>query len=92
MTGGHLLISVPFGFREAMVHPVTHKISFQVFDKESIDMGLQALDHEGIEAQVEVLSISDEGWFIDDPATCRARYADGCPAAASVAMVRAWRK
>ncbi len=86
--GGSLLLSVPYGYREAVVHPVTFKVASQIFDYDSMKEGLEALESEGVSGELEVLTAKGYGWERTEPSTCRERYADGCPAAGAVAMVK----
>jgi len=90
--GGNLLISVPFGYKEALVHPATGKIASQVFDYGSLKEGEAVLYSEGVACEVEVLAAQKNGWEQVDAATCNLRYADGCPAAAAIAMIKCKKK
>jgi 2-polyprenyl-3-methyl-5-hydroxy-6-metoxy-1,4-benzoquinol methylase len=85
--GGHLLVSVPYGFRETLMHPVTHKIASQVFDHDSLSEGARVVEDGGVQTELVVLEASDSGWRRADPRACRARYAVGCPAAGAVAFL-----
>jgi hypothetical protein len=40
---GEFLISIPFGFRETVIHPVTFKIASQIFDYESVKKRIDLL-------------------------------------------------
>lgn len=90
--GGYMLVSVPFGYREVLIHPVTGKIASQGFDASAIQKGIQAMEREGISVDFEVFQATAEGWVPVEPAACNARYADGCPAAAAVAFIKGHRK
>ena len=81
-----MLISVPFGFREAIVHPITGKVASQVFDFPAIEEGIVALKGE-VTSKVEVFAARGTGWELTNPSTCNLRYADGCPAASAVALI-----
>lgn len=85
--GGHLLVSVPFGHREALIHPVTNKVASQVFDHESLAEGLDALRQKGVSYDVHVLEARPEGWLQVSPEECHVRYAESSPAAAAVALI-----
>jgi len=85
---GRVLISVPYGYREAIVHPVTGKIASQVFDFESMSIALNVLRKNGFEARLEVFEIQRDGWTVVDPECCERRYADRCPAAGAVAFLK----
>lgn len=89
--GGRLLLSVPYGFREVLTHPVTRRIGSQVFDFPSINEGIGVLGALGFETDLRVFQAYDNGWCQVSAADCRARYAQGCPAAAAVAFVSARR-
>lgn len=85
--GGELLVSVPFGYREAVTHPATGKKSSQIFDATAIEAGMEALHNSGIATEFEVMAATEQGWEIAAPKTCQARYADGTPAAGAVAFI-----
>lgn len=85
--GGSLLVSVPFGFREIMVHPVTRKKALQVFDYASIKVGATLLSDIGFAVRLEVFQAYDNGWHLVDPSKSNVKYADGCPAACAVAFL-----
>ena len=84
---GNLLISVPFGFREVLIHPKTGRVASQVFDSEAMQEGVRTLEHAGFSAKLEVFAAKNDGWHRTDPEGCQARYADGCPAAGAVAFL-----
>ena len=82
--GGRLLVSFPYGLREVLEHPSTHRIGSQVFDRNSLQHALQTLQDAGVKGRAEVYQAADRGWARVAPEACAARYADGCPAAAAV--------
>ena len=86
--GGSLLISVPFGYREALVHPATFKIASQVFDYPALLQGKEVLGQGGVDCEIETFAATDNGWISTDPRHVDARYADGCPAAGAVAFIK----
>ena len=86
--GGSLLISVPYGYREAIIHPITRKIASQIFDFEALREGIKVLEKQGFSCNLEVMAASENGWKAVDPITCNAQYADGCPAAGAVAFLK----
>ncbi len=86
--GGSILISVPFGDREALVHPATFKVASQVFDYSAVLQGQKVLQEEGVDCELEAFVATDNGWNSADPKKVNARYADGCPAAGAVAFIK----
>jgi len=86
-SGGRLLVSVPFGLSEAIVHPVTNRIAMQVFDDAALKSGISELSKYSISTRVRVFAAEDSGWCEINPERCTHRYADGVPAAAAVAFV-----
>ena len=84
---GSLLISVPYGHREVVLHPVTGKIHQQTFDYSSMKKALAVLETEGISCKMEVFAAGEMGWKPVDPLTCNLHYAEGCPAASAVAII-----
>lgn len=86
--GGELLVSFPFGVREALLHPATEMKSSQVFDLEALNAALVTLNNSDMTVTCEVFGIQTNGWSKVDPSTCNARYADGYPAAGAVAILR----
>ncbi|NDJ52432.1 MAG: class I SAM-dependent methyltransferase [Chloroflexi bacterium] len=85
--GGRLLVSVPFGYRQGLIHPVTMEVFSQVFDAPSIQVGLDALEKAGVSATVTVYQIGERGWDQVAPEESHARYADGTPGAGAVAFI-----
>jgi hypothetical protein len=88
---GALLITVPYGFAEALVHPVTRKIASQVFNERGLQNAVTTLRNDLVDCEYRVFQAFEDGWTQVDPASCTARYADGCPAAAAVAVITATR-
>lgn len=84
---GRFCISLPFGYREALVHPVTKKIASQVFDFDSLNIGIDILNSNGAVSNYEVFSIENGAWKNVDPSKCKNRYAHGWPAAGAVALL-----
>jgi hypothetical protein len=85
--GGQLLVSVPFGYRETLIHPATGKIFSQVFDFAAMQAGLVELQKAGVASELEVIAATKIGWGPVDPQTCTARYAENTPAAGAVAFI-----
>jgi glycosyltransferase involved in cell wall biosynthesis len=86
--GGKLLVSFPYGFPEVQTHPVTGKISSQVFGWNSVSECRSMLTEMGLLSCLEVFLATEKGWVqTDSPEDCRAKYADGCPAAQAVAFL-----
>lgn len=85
--GGAFLVSVPYGFREALVHPATGKVASQVFDFDSMSAAIGSVSGVVEDLRFEVFRARPEGWLPVDPESCQARYADGCPAAGAVAFL-----
>lgn len=88
---GGLLITVPYGFAEALVHPVTQKIASQVFDERALQSAITTLRNHVVDCELRVFQAFEDGWTQVNPASCTVRYADGCPAAAAVAVITATR-
>jgi len=86
--GGSVLISVPFGYREALIHPGTLKIASQVFDQQSMDRALDTFSSRGVRASLEIFEADSKGWKQVDAQRCAGRYAHGVPAARAVAFIR----
>lgn len=86
--GGNLLVSVPFGYRETLVHPGTGKIVSQVFDFAALQQGVARLGQAGVTAEIEVFAATATGWELTEGRTFSGRYADGCPAACAVAFIK----
>lgn len=89
--GGRLLISVPYGLREVVIHPATGRPSSQVFDQPAITEFLRLLHQDGLEAEAEIFVADEEGWRRSDVEPVERHYGEGCPGAAAVALVRARR-
>ena len=85
--GGRFLVSLPYGFREALVHPATGKVASQVFDFDAISSTIHTIFDVMEDVQFDVYHAQPEGWLPVDPESCHARYADGCPAAGAVAFL-----
>jgi len=86
-----MLVSVPYGFREALTHPRTGKVAFQVLGFASIERGLEVLNRQGFTTKLQVWQAQEQGWSLVKPQTCHAKYADGCPGAKAVALILAHR-
>ncbi len=89
---GQLLVTVPFGVREVVIHPKTGRTAHQVFDVASLAAGLEVMSRKGVATSAEVWEATERGWQRTRPETCKRRYADGCPAAAAVAVLRGVRR
>ena len=89
--GGSLLVSVPFGFREVLVHPVTKKRSSQVFDAKSLRAAVAALDESGLSSNYVVFEASTQGWSRVASGQSDARYGQRTPGAGAVALLHAER-
>jgi len=85
--GGNLLVSFPYGYREAIIHPCTGKVASQVMDYASIQQCLPVLDAKGISYALKVFAATSKGWMKVEPKECHARYAAGCPGATAVALI-----
>ncbi len=86
---GSLLVSVPYGFREVLIHPHTGKRSSQVFDLGCMQDACDFLTGLGMRTNLELFGIKDGVWQriseIDDPKSFR--YAQVGPAASGVAFI-----
>jgi hypothetical protein len=85
--GGRCLVSVPFGKRELVTHPLTSKFSSQVFDATAIREGMGTLRDCGVEAEFTMYAAADDGWRRTDPDSFSGRYAHGTPGASGVAIL-----
>jgi len=86
--GGRFLISVPYGYREVLIHPETGKGGSQTFSYNELSSAKELLDQLGFQANIEVYNITNHGWELTDSKLCKARYADGTPAASAVAFLK----
>ena len=86
-SNGKFCLSVPYGFEETKVHPVTNKIAFQVFGYNALFNALSVLKENKIDAQLTVYGINNNKWIKMDPTKCESRYGDGYPAAGAVAFI-----
>ncbi len=84
---GKFCLSVPYGFEETKVHPLTNKIAFQVFGYNALFNALSVLKENNIDAQLTVYGINNNKWIKMDPIKCESRYGDGYPAAGAVAFI-----
>lgn len=84
---GRCFITVPFGRRELVTHPLTGRFSSQVFDYESMKKGLDTLLTSGITPKLSVFSAESNGWIRVEPDSYVGRYAHGVPAASAVAII-----
>ena len=64
---GRILISIPYGYREVLTHPITGKISSQIFDYESLIEGIKVLNELNIKTNLEVFESKEYGWDIVKP-------------------------
>jgi hypothetical protein len=85
---GKLLVTVPFGLREAIIHPKTGRPAQQVFDRGSLEAGQEVLDRKGVASTSEVWEATEQGWQRTRSDLRQRRYADGCRAAAAIAVLR----
>lgn len=85
--GGSCFVTVPFGRRELVTHPLTGKHSSQVFDGAAVRRGVAALVEKGVKADFCVYSAYSDGWRKADADGDCGRYAFGVPAASSVALI-----
>jgi hypothetical protein len=86
-SGGHLLISFPFGKREALVHPKTARLSSQVMDYASLRECMPTFEEHGVTAKLDVYELTSGRWTKVDPSKCTAQYADKCIGAKAVALI-----
>lgn len=84
---GRILLSVPFGQSEAIVHPVTNRVAMQVFDFMAMQEAIRSLRDASVDATLKVFKAEDNGWRESDPQDASCRYADGVPAASGVAFI-----
>jgi hypothetical protein len=89
---GELLVTVPFGVREVVIHRRTGRIAQQIFDGGSLEAGLEVLDRKGVAGTAEVWEATGRGWRRTRSDLCQRRYADGCRAATAVAVLRGVRR
>ncbi|MDR3696330.1 hypothetical protein [Mucilaginibacter sp.] len=87
--GGTLMVSVPFGYREVVKHPLTGKKSSQIFDSESTKLALEALVSQGFKAELFVFEALNDGWVKVDPENCHSKYGLITPGAGAVAIIKA---
>ena len=85
--GGRLLISVPYGLREVVIHPSTGRVSSQVFNQPAISELLEVLRGEGLETEAEVFVADGNGWRRGGVEPVDRHYGEGCPGAAAVALM-----
>lgn len=89
--GGRLLISFPYGQREALLHPSTGRASSQVLDHGALERCLPAFAAAGVEIEVEIYAATADGWQRQEPRNDAFRYANGCPGAEAVAVLKGLR-
>ena len=90
---GEFLISIPFGFRETVLHPVTFKIASQIFGYESVKKGIDLLKRYNIFSTFKIFALNHNGWYeCNEINYSKLRYADGVPAAHAVAFIEGKKK
>lgn len=86
--GGRLLVSVPYGYPELVADPETGEVIFQVFDYAAVQEACQTVQAEGLKTKLDILAATEKGWIpVEDPESCRPRYANGTPRAGAMAFI-----
>ena len=83
---GNLLVSVPFGLREAIRHPVTLKYSSQVFNSKTLKKLVKSLPN-NVRHVFSIYKATDQGWVKSDAEDCDyIKYAANTPASGAGAV------
>lgn len=90
-SGGRLLISFPYGRREVLIHPRSGRGASQVMDHAAVQRCMPVFNEAGVDVEMEVYAATAAGWKRQDPENDDFRYADGCPGAEAVAILKGHR-